>query len=178
MIYRMILWRLLPSLLQGFFEEGGHARPGVSGGRGAVAVFVVGIFKGVARTVIDFYVAALARGFHGGIEGLHRRGGDAAVVSAKIAQYRRFDFADVRRIGGQWSVIDNAGGEFRFIHGKADGVATAHAPSHVGDFGWIDVGARGEVSESSFQIALRAVFRDAAHDFMSFVGRGSHFAAV
>jgi hypothetical protein len=43
---------------------------------------------------------------------------------------------------------------------------------------WLHVGLRGEKFESRVQVAFGAVFRDAAHNFVSHVGSGGDLAAI
>ena len=78
-------------------QEVDGALPGIGCIGGAVAVFVVGVFEGVAGVVVNLDVDFLAQLFQRGFKFVDIVGGDAAILAAEQAEDGRVDF--LQRIG-------------------------------------------------------------------------------
>jgi len=76
------------------------------------------------------------------------------------------------------AVVDDVGSEIRFLQRNVQRVASAHAPADRADPVFPHVGLRCQEFEGGVEVALHAVFRHAASDFVRHIGRGCDCAAI
>src|SRR5580692_4027538 len=159
-------------------EEIYRALPCVGRVSGAVAVFVIWIFKAVTTIVIDLDVDLLPLLFHGCFEFMYVVRRDALILAAEQSEHGSVDFLESFGIGGELAVVNDVSGERGLLKCDIERVAAAHAPSNRSDAVLLHVRLRLKKFERGMQIALGAVFRDTAQEFMRHLGRSRHFAAI
>jgi len=61
-------------------------------------------------------------------------------------------------VGSEMAVVDDRGGELRFLQRDVEGIASAHAPANRTDAVFLHVGLRFKKLDGGVQVAFGAVF--------------------
>ena len=169
---------LVAAFLQSACQKISRAPPSIGGIGGTISAGVVGIFEGVSGVLVDFDLDCLTHLLEGLFELVNVGGRDAAVLSPEKSKDGSVNFLQRLGIGGEVTVVDDVGGERGLLERHIERVTPAHAPSNGTDAVFPHVGLGGEKLKSCVKIALGAVFRHAAHDFVRLVRGGGDFAAI